>query len=304
MKKLAFSISGGGMYFGALAQSTLYYIRNVYEQLPDVVAGTSSGSLIGAILAVHGADSLEILDQILKEFHTKEFQKQIWDVKPLTNNGKMTWKAIWRLATMKESYGLQNEKRVLRKYISPEQYYAWKSDPCAMKLYVCAVDIADGSRVLWDLKNDVTGYELFLNKIAASTRIPVFTQPQEVQGRYYVDGGIRDHNPSNLLLEKEEGITDLLTVYSRPENFIVYEPKWRRNGWLSILNRMIQIFSIEVSKSDEQIEEYKAYQLGINLKQFFVPHLLNNYYDSDSKRHENLRRTINNLLESQNLNLK
>ena len=269
----AISISGGSTKIVGL----LGVVEGLLEQgiQPNIVAGVSAG----ALLAVPTALGLPYIKKS-KEILFKLTLDDIFSIKPVNENNQIRFFAALRLFFGKLSLGKQDKLiETLRKVVSKDDFELFKKG--TVKVYIGTVDLKSAKRVYF-LVNDLS-YEDYLRVTLASASIPVFVEPVEFQGYFLVDGGLRDHNPAAWLLKKEV-ITELHSIYSRPEDYILSEPKL--NTVLDVLNRTIDIMSIEISKSDEVEETLLAN--NIKHKKYFLPSVLNSLFDTNTLRLQRL----------------
>lgn len=96
--------------------------------------------------------------------------------------------------------------------IDPFDYEAFDSNP--MKLYATATDITFGTAEYFEVANA----SLDADKVRASTSMPLVTPPVEIDGRFYLDGGIADSVPVEHVLE-DEGYDRAVVVLTRERAF-------------------------------------------------------------------------------------
>lgn len=265
------SISGGGSKFGQLASASMQVIKSGYR--PDVISGVSAGAVISVPLA------LGLFDE-LKYFALNLSRSDFFDVSPINDKGNISLRGIFRALTGRSSFGVQNVSKTIKKIVTREKFEEYKNGNFA-DCYVLAVSPEDGSRAFWNLKK--CSYEGYLQRVSASSRIPIMTQPQNIEGKYYFDGGLRDHSPGAKTIEAIEGLKELICIYSRPKDFKTKTKDWNKNV-LSVIERTLEIYNIETSKNDEQKEIFLCKEKGIKLDQIFVSDILSNFYDDNKER--------------------
>jgi NTE family protein len=271
------SLSGGGTYIYGIAEAVKRIAEKGYS--PDIVAGTSAGAIVALAYCVLGD---EFYDAVMAFKPTEAMVKR-----PFTDGGRLTWSAIWRMVTFRNSLGVQSITPLLKKVITKQQFMSWQANEHSPEAYVTIVDINTGGRLLMNLKG--MPYEVALLCVEASTRVPILTEPLEINGRHYIDGGIRDHNPSGLLLESVHGVTDIVSVYARPKDSKTTQ--LTKMSWYFILFRTLEIYAIEVSKAEEKAEiEWQKQRPDRTLVQVFLPRVLRNFYDTNPDRITELRR--------------
>lgn len=179
---------GGGAVLGAAHIGTLRALEECDVQI-DRVAGTSIGSLVGALYA---------------------FGMPWQEIEAITLD--MNWLDISRLSLSK--YGVMNNskiKRLLRKYLGDVRF-----DQAKKPLYVVAADIQNGEKV-------VIQSGKVADAVMASTCIPGIFAPIDLGDRMLVDGGIMENVPVKTL--QDAGADRIIAVdlqaknaFAKPQN--------------------------------------------------------------------------------------
>jgi len=269
------SYSGGGFYLKGIAKAAAQAVMN-HGSVPNAVAGVSAGAYTAAVMAMRGAAVLEFEAGNVK-------MSDAFDSIPLTKKGNLSWRAWLNVLCGKNYLSDQDGRPFLASIISPEHFYNYQQLG-TIDCWVMAVKVETGERTFWNLRTDPRSYQEMLDMVEASSRIPVMTQAVKVRGSYYWDGGNRDHNPSELLIRQYgDKATELFSIYARPEDFQVVNPEWAK-GFVSTIMRSIEIFSVEVSKSDEEIEKLLCKELNIKRQAVYLPRILKHYYDATPEK--------------------
>ena len=182
-------------------------IRQGYSY--DYYVGVSYSSVIAIPLAV--GMLFEIEQQSVTLSHNKFF-----DISPITKKGKMSLAAIIRaifsfLAPKKiNSFGVQKVQKLLRKFVTKEIFDEYQNGNYPI-IYICAIEVGTKTPVLWNIKEkEHVDYNTYLDMVSASSRIPIWTQPQSVtykgETKMYYDGGVTDTNAASLVLDKHADI--------------------------------------------------------------------------------------------------
>lgn len=186
LKKIL-SIDGGGIK-GVYAASLLYELESKNNikicDYFDIIAGTSTGGIIAAALAV-GISAEKIL-----KLYMKNGQKIFPSGKyPRLFHGK------YKREPLERALNAVFKKR--------------KISECKTRLLIPAVNIANGKVTVFktphaaDLRYDK---DLFITDcLLATTAAPIYFEPYKMRGGIYIDGGIGANNPSLIALV--EGIT-------------------------------------------------------------------------------------------------
>jgi len=135
--------------------------ENIY---PAYVAGTSAGSIVGALYAagISADKMLEIVEN--------------------TN--------LFRIFKLKLGLGLMDLsqlKNILAQYIQDDDFSKLKR-----KLYICVTNINQGK---WEIKQSGKLFEA----VEASCSIPLVFKPIKIGNQYYADGGMLNNMPSEPL---------------------------------------------------------------------------------------------------------
>jgi hypothetical protein len=167
------SIDGGGIR-GVFPVNVLKNIKNDmgtdFSKEFDLVAGTSTGSIIAASLATGFP-----LDQVVDMYENRAAE--------IFKNNKMAFKGI-----RKSKYS--NKKFILQVY---EALGNTMMDETKTDLILTSADITEGKPVIFDnTYKDLT----VSDAVIASCSAPVYFKPHRIGGNYYIDGGIWASNPT------------------------------------------------------------------------------------------------------------
>lgn len=212
MSKKALVLSGGGskgsMQFGLLK----YIFEQGYK--PDVIYGTSVGSLNAAGISHVGIEGLQ----------------KVWDsLKKTSDVFKFNWKFLLFL-----SAGLYNAnplKKLLEKTL--------ENNPPTVDAYSCKVHLETGEIVYsYCLDKD------YIESTVASCSIPGFTD--DIHG--WVDGGVREQTPLRRAIE--DGADDITVVLCNP---LKRNPDYSKKGnWIKNILRATELLSHEIFLNDIQ----------------------------------------------------
>lgn len=168
--KIGLVMSGGGArgyaHIGALKA------LNELGIFPDVISGTSAGALIGALYADDNTP-----DKILEIFEQKKFTNFVKFSFPKTGLLKMS--------------GLE---KMFSKHLKAKTFEQLK-----LPLFVCSTNMNSG-------KVDFFSSGKLLDKILASSAIPVLFDPIKINDSFYADGGVIN----NLPIEPLEKICEMI----------------------------------------------------------------------------------------------
>jgi len=150
---------------------------------PDIVSGTSMGSLIGVLYAA-GYSPDQILEIVKKD--------KIYNLVSLRigQNGFFELDAV---------------KKILKDKIEKDDFSALKKP-----FYLSVANITDG-------KNEVKGEKgPLIDFVLASCSVPVIILPQEIDGVTYIDGGLFDNLPAQSIKDKCQTLIGVHVNYNGP----------------------------------------------------------------------------------------
>lgn len=240
-RKVGLVVSGGGSK-GAFAVGALKYLIRDLGMSFDMVAGSSTGSLIAPMVI---ADRLDVIVDIYSNVTTPEiitkkflpfalFTDALYDVAPLY--------------------------RLIDRNITPE---VWQRLTGPRPTFITTVNLqtglntyfragggaARGSRFFGSVRPDVPR-ETFTRAVLASCCQPIFMPPVDVEQtkplEQHVDGGVRDVDPAQILID--HGATDLFVIdlgsERHPPERTVY------TDLLSIFARGLTLFTTEITRGE------------------------------------------------------
>ena len=185
----AFVLSGGGS-LGALQVGMLQALLTAGVQ-PDLVVGTSVGSINGAWIAVEPDRTRA---EQLADMWRRTTRDDVFHFSPLD--------AIRGLAG-KANHLLSNER--LRRLLDMH-WPAARLEEAKVPLYVVATDLSTGREVVLS-KGPV------VDALLASSAIPGVFPPVTIQGRQLVDGGVANHTPLSVAVGL--GATTVYVLHTR-----------------------------------------------------------------------------------------
>ena len=252
----------------------------------DYYVGVSYSSVVAIPLAL--GMHKEIEEQSVTLNHNKFF-----DVSPMTNKGKISKRGLWRafrsifVPKKVNSFGIQNVQKLLKTFVTEEIFDIYQRGDYPT-IYICAVEVGSKESVLWNIKEkEHVSYTTYLNMVSASSRIPVWTQPQAVtykgETKLYYDGGVTDTNAGSLVLELHPEIKEVISIYPKPKGQAMNNSS-EIKGIIGAIEWTIETMLNDVSKNDILIEASLCNEKNIKLNQIFLPNILENLYDVDPKR--------------------
>jgi predicted acylesterase/phospholipase RssA len=271
------TLSGGGTRFiGIIA-----VLENIYRNgiKPKYIAGVSAGAIACLPVALGKWEKC-------KEIGLNLQYEDFFDSSPFTKKGSFKWFSILRFI-FKGYLGKQNVEKLLKQYITERDFNFYQNCNLFPEVFIMAVSTRTQKTKIWNIKDESISYEKYLKIVAASCAIPIFTQPIEIDGELYYDGGLRDHNPSNELFRQNIDFKHLISVYTRDEEFERIDENWKlsaKNAVMSTAN----MFIIDVSESNEEIEKLYCELNKKDLTQIFIDRVDNNFYALSKEKMLNL----------------
>lgn len=272
-------MSGGSTKIAGLCGAA-YQVIEKYGYKPDVISGISAGSILTMPIVFK---KWEMLEKTVKNLKLTDF----FDINPVNENGSFTIRGVLRVIFGKESLGSElNLIKELKEFITPSEFDEYKSNADMPPVYIGTVDFANAGRQFFNLKN--VDYDTFLKVVLASSSIPIFTESVKLKNSdsqemmYLFDGGVRQHIATPWVLQNVANITESVSIYSRPENYDI--GTWSPGNVLDVLERYVDITNVEISKSDETLEDLLCEKLNVKQTKIFLPKVLTSLYDVDPIR--------------------
>ena len=270
MKLLSFS--GASTKISALAA----HAKNNKDFKPDIIAGLSSGALIilPYLLGKH---------EELKELSTNLKLSDIFDKSPVNKNGKIPFLGYIR-GLLKGSFGsMRGLEKTIKKYISIKEYYTLIQSPDCPIIYIGVVNVNTKTFELIELNK--CSYEYAIKVLIASSSIPMYTPPIELETGFYLDGGLFNHNPASEIIRMyNTKLTEVLSVYSIPNE--IDKPDYAYNG-KSIgrtLSKTFEVLQNAISVENQKTEVDLCLYYNVKLTQLFSPKVLKGVYDVNNQR--------------------
>lgn len=158
----------------------------------DVVVGVSAGVLFGC------------------NYKSNQPGRALrYNLKYKDNIEYMSWKSLIKTGNyVNERFSYH----LLPYMLDPFDFNEFKKNP--MKFYAVCTDIERGCSVYHEI-DDANG--IGMRWMQASASMPVFAKPVEIDGRYYLDGGITDSIPLEFIQEK--GFKKNIVILTQPADF-------------------------------------------------------------------------------------
>lgn len=253
--KTALAISGGGSN-GAFSVGAVETLVKEYGEVFNLVAGTSTGALIGPLVALNDVDkAVDIYSSVSNS-----------DVLRLN----------WRRFFIDGIYDTSPLEKLIRDYMTPSRYK--KLMTAAAEVLLCQISLQSSRKTYFSQRAAIPGtsawenVDEFVGAVLGSANQPVFMRPSSFRGHQFVDGGIREVIPLEICLQA--GMERIIVVASSPEE----KPSNSKKEYNTVLHigpRALGIMVREVSNGDiryikDMYEIKKEY--GIDLSRW-IAHL-------------------------------
>lgn len=163
---IGIALSGGGTR-GVLHIGVLQALHD-HGIVPDVISGTSAGSIVGALYA-HGYSPAE-----MKDIATKQSLLKMINLK-VPNKGFIRHVAL---------------RKMLEKFL-PANHFG----DCKKPFYVAVTNLHTGQIEVYD-EGPMIDY------VIASSSVPILFEPMDIEGNLYVDGGLVMNLPARPIKDK------------------------------------------------------------------------------------------------------
>jgi NTE family protein len=182
----------------------------------DLIIGTSAGSVVGAQLALGRAPSELVAAQESLSENTRHPAQRSYDLAPLMQHfiklytsSESPEKLRAEIGAFAVAAATMNEEEWLASF---GRLQGMGSDTWPQRHYMCtAVDASDGSFVTWDKDSGVP----LGRAIASSCAVPGIFPPIALNGRRYIDGGMRSATNADLARGHDRVIVVSVTSSAR-----------------------------------------------------------------------------------------
>ncbi|MCP4403913.1 MAG: patatin-like phospholipase family protein [bacterium] len=178
--RIALVLGSGGIK--CIAGIGLLKVLHREKLWPDIIVGSSGGSLFGAVFAM-GEHPDRIEEKVLSMWQKKEFR----DIKYF-DLLKIFFPKLFRYNEMFGLFRGDRIENIFRKYFQDMSFEQSK-----IPLQIVATDFFSGEAVVLD-KGSIA------EAVRASIGIPIFFQPKKIDGQVLVDGGISNPLPVDVAI--------------------------------------------------------------------------------------------------------
>lgn len=272
-------ISGGGSK-GAYAGGVAEYLINNENKKYDILAGTSTGSLLIPHLAIG-----EI--RHIKQVYLNVTQRDIYNINPfrtsINKNGDVKF-AIHHLNIVKmflkgkSGFGdHKNLRKTISKFLLPEHFERMKS--CQKKIFVTAANLTTAEleyKFLADYNRDD-----FIDWLWISSSFVPFMSPVKKNGFEYADGGFGDFVP--IMEAINAGATEVDAIVLNPRH--KKKENWQGRNGFDLIMRAMYFMNKQIAHDDLLLAGLESiYNKNVKVNFFFTPRQLTSFSFHFDKR--------------------
>jgi len=260
--KRALVISGGAAK-GAWGGGFLQYLIEEKKYDWDMYFGTSTGSLLVMLTALHEMKRL-------KEGYTSVTNKSIFSVNPFNKKGKVRiGNAIWRTIRGKSSLGEGGGLyKLIREMFTIEDFGRLNKMKCPV--YICATDFLSKEAVYTTNLDEV--YDTFTKFIWASSSVPVAFDFVDVRNMKLLDGGVTHNVPIQKAIDEGADEVDVIVFRTKHEEY----DHWKPTNWFNTLLRTLDIQLYQSAFRSIDIGLLKAKNKDVKIRIRYLPYKLTN----------------------------
>ena len=240
-------IFAGGAAWGAYLVGVLTSSRPKY----DSFIGTSTGALIALFLALGRLDP-KFYDYLIHEYSNTDNREMYGRFPPFKRNGKvnkvfMIGAAINMIRRDKKNmYDITPALRSkVKRYFKEKHFNELRKRRINVIVTSKNVDFKRGGTTYTSILRDDMTYNRFVEHVVSSAAIPFFAKPVLINGQQYVDGGVLDPVPTNLVGSYEE--IDIWLAHSKQAEQLVSN---RADNWMKIALNLFNDIRYEIKIND------------------------------------------------------
>lgn len=265
-ESIIWAFSGAATKIVALVAHLENLIR--LRRKPNVMAGLSSGWFV---VLCYALGKIELLKSTALNLQLN----QIFGFIPVNKKGNIKTAAYIR-GMIKGSFGdSKGLEKLLRSTISEREWQRFL-EVNDVTLY-CGVHNYSKNRFELIKMNDVS-YEEMITYSVASANIPLYCDPIEINGDFYVDGGASEHNPLEKTLEALIGthnITEVISVYAREEDPTVipdygFNGKYLGRNLSKLIDTQLTSMSLKNQKAEQRLQQLHRFDLTQIFSKSFI----------------------------------
>lgn len=237
--KIGIAISGGGSK-GAFNVGVVNALRTLLNPDFSIVSGTSTGSLIGTLIATR---QFQLMNAVYSGVNTEDIVTSRHKLFGIDLGVELSL-LISAIAGSESVFTTEGLQGIIDRNIPNFQKV---KDSQSLLLYT-ATELQSGMSRVFD--NRTLDPQELRNALVASANQPTLMEPIKIQGKQYVDGGVTEYLPLSAIFKREES-QDLDLIISTTSSPL--EPEYVQEDYtssLDILGRTLEIFGAEIASGD------------------------------------------------------
>jgi predicted patatin/cPLA2 family phospholipase len=219
---------------------------------PKYLDGCSGGAIVQLFMSIKKFDK-DVLDTFLNVQ-----AGEVFNIAPMNEKNKLTFKAKLRAITGKKSLGKQdNLLNLIKKNFTEENYLEMKATK--KKVFCTVFNLNTRFSESVNICRPSMDYDTAMRFVLASASIPLAVEPVRIGRSWYYDGGVIEHNGGKNLAKRKE-LDSLVSVWSRPDilqkikktRITNFWENWTPGGMKKNAERVLDGIVFNTSLEDEE----------------------------------------------------
>ena len=240
-------IFAGGAAWGAYLVGVLTSKRPQY----DAFIGTSTGALIALFLALGRIDT-KFYDYLIYEYSNTSNREMYGRFSPFKRNGKVNklfmLGAVIRMIKRDSNYMYDITPALrskVKRYFKERHFDELRKRRINVIVTSKNVDFKRSGTTYTSILRDDMTYNRFIEHVVSSAAIPFFARPVVINGQQYVDGGVLDPVPTNLVADYDE--VEIWLAHSKQSEQLVAN---KADTWMKLALNLFNDIRYEIKMDD------------------------------------------------------
>ena len=240
-------IFAGGAAWGAYLVGVLTSKRPQY----DALIGTSTGALIALFLALGRIDT-KFYDYLIYEYSNTSNREMYGRFSPFKRNGKVNklfmLGAVIRMIKRDSNYMYDITPALrskVKRYFKERHFDELRKRRINVIVTSKNVDFKRSGTTYTSILRDDMTYNRFIEHVVSSAAIPFFARPVVINGQQYVDGGVLDPVPTNLVADYDE--VEIWLAHSKQSEQLVAN---KADTWMKLALNLFNDIRYEIKMDD------------------------------------------------------
>ncbi len=225
--------------------------HSVKKPIYDAYIGTSTGALIALFLALGRTDG-RFYQYLLHEYSTTTNREMYGWFQPFNKNGKMNkvklLAATIQMMRKDRNYIYDISKALesnIRAYFKPSHFLELRRKKIDVIVTVKNADVKKSRTEYVSILDEAMTYDRFIDYVVASASIPFFAKPRVINGTQYVDGGVLDPIPTEIIKDYED--VDIYLMHSLQDEQTILSPA---TTWSKLAANLFNDIRYEIKMDD------------------------------------------------------